>query len=199
LRGSLAPLNDPRPGQHGGGGRRRCAPVDSNRPHPQMTPRPVQHEGGGRRRCAPVDSNRRASRSRLQRSTVHGELAVVVHSPTRQVFDQLLADHATLLACHFCDCLRDSVGDFICFSPAGETVARSAPGAHAAAAILISACLPPTPLHRSIGLRVRPLNDPHDARLRPFNRYTLSPPPHQSANRRTRHHPPVNSDSPSTG
>jgi hypothetical protein len=48
-----------------------------------------------------------------------------VHYPTRQVFDQLLADRATLLACHFCDCLRDSVGDFICFSPAGETVARS--------------------------------------------------------------------------
>ena len=61
------------------------------------------------------------------------------------------------------------------FSPAGETVARSTPGAHAAAAILISACLPPTPLHRCIGLRVRALNDPHDARLRPFNRHTLEP------------------------
>ena len=36
-----------------------------------------------------------ASRSRLQRSTVHGELAVVVHYPTRQVFDQLLADDCT--------------------------------------------------------------------------------------------------------
>src|SRR4029077_21107545 len=41
------------------------------------------------------------------------KLSVVVHYPTRQVVDQLLADRATLLACHFCDCLRDSVGDFI--------------------------------------------------------------------------------------
>ena len=39
----------------------------------------------------------------------------------------------------------------------------------------VSACLPPTPLHRCIGLRVRSLNDPHDARLRPFNRHTLEP------------------------
>ena len=38
----------------------------------------------------------------------------------------------------------------------------------------VSACLPPTPLHRCIGLRVRSLNDPHDARLRPFNRHTLA-------------------------
>ena len=92
-----------------------------------MTPRPVQHGGG-------VELDPCSTRSeppsvlhvsRLQRSTVHGELAVVVHSPTRQVFDQLLADHAILLACHFFDCLRDSVGDFICFSRAGETVARS--------------------------------------------------------------------------
>ena len=39
----------------------------------------------------------------------------------------------------------------------------------------VLACLPPTPLHRCIGLRVRSLNDPHDARLRPFNRHTLEP------------------------
>ena len=39
----------------------------------------------------------------------------------------------------------------------------------------VSACLPPTPLHRCIGFRVRSLNDPHDARLRPFNRHTLEP------------------------
>ncbi len=39
----------------------------------------------------------------------------------------------------------------------------------------VSACLPPTPLHRCIGLKVRSLNDPHDARLRPFNRHTLKP------------------------
>jgi hypothetical protein len=39
----------------------------------------------------------------------------------------------------------------------------------------VSACLPPTPLHRCNGLRVRSLNDPHDSRLRPFNRHTLEP------------------------
>ena len=55
------------------------------------------------------------------------KLAVVVHYPTRQVFDQLLADHAILLACHFCDCLRDSVDDFICFS-LSLRIARPPPG-----------------------------------------------------------------------
>ena len=60
------------------------------------------------------------------------------------------------------------------YSRAGETVARSTWRTRCRA-ILISACLPPTPLHRCIGLRVRSLNDPHDARLRPFNRHTLEP------------------------
>ena len=46
----------------------------------------------------------------------------------------------------------------------------------------VSACLPPTPLHRCIGLRVRSLNDPHDARLRPFNRHTLEPAAASGAN-----------------
>ena len=53
--------------------------------------------------------------SRLRRSTLHGELAVVVHYPTHQVFDHLLTDHATLLARQFFDCLRDRINDFICF------------------------------------------------------------------------------------
>ena len=53
------------------------------------------------------------------------KLAVVVHYPTRQVLDHLLADDAILLARQFCDCLCDRVDDFIGFSPAGETVARS--------------------------------------------------------------------------
>jgi hypothetical protein len=63
----------------------------------------------------------------------------------------------------------------------------------------VSACLPPTPLHRCIGLRVRSLNDPRDARLRPFNRHTLEPAAASGANRRIRHHPPANSDSCSNG
>jgi hypothetical protein len=80
------------------------------------------------------------------------KLAVVVHYPTRQVFDQLLADHATLLACHSCDCLRDSVDDFICFSPADETVARSTE-AHAAArsCFSVSAADTFTSVHRFKG------------------------------------------------
>ena len=53
------------------------------------------------------------------------KLAVVAHNLAHQLFDHLLSDEPILLACHFCDCLRDSVDDFICFSPAGETVARS--------------------------------------------------------------------------
>ena len=55
-----------------------------------------------------------------------------VHYSTHQVFDQLLADQAILMA-----------------APA-----------------LLDGCN---------GLRVRSLNDPHDARLRPFNRHTLEP------------------------
>ena len=65
--------------------------------HRPMTPRPVAWGWG--RIGAVLQSTRTdvsASRSRLQRSTVHGELAVVVHYPTRQVFDQLLANGAVL-------------------------------------------------------------------------------------------------------
>ena len=43
------------------------------------------------------------------------KLAVVVHNLAHQVFDQLLADDAILLARQFCDCLRDRVDDFIRF------------------------------------------------------------------------------------
>ena len=46
----------------------------------------------------------------------------------------------------------------------------------------VSACLPPPPLHRCIGLRVRSLNGPHDARLRPFNRHTREPAAASGAN-----------------
>ena len=52
------------------------------------------------------------------------------------------------------------------YSRAGETVARSAPG-DTLPRDFVSACLPPTPLHRCIGLRARSLNDPHDARETP--------------------------------
>ena len=60
------------------------------------------------------------------------------------------------------------------YSRADETVARSTWRTRCSGDP-VSACLPPTPLHRCIGLRVRSLNDPHDARLRPFNRHTLEP------------------------
>ena len=102
------------------------------------------------------------------------KLDIVVHNLAHQLLDHLLSDDAILLARQFCDCLRDSVDDFICFSPADETVARSTWRTRCSGDP-VSACLPPTPLHRCIGLRVRSLNDPHDARLRPFNRHTLEP------------------------
>ena len=38
-----------------------------------------------------------------------------MHYSTHQVFDQLLADDAILLARQFCDYLRDRINDFICF------------------------------------------------------------------------------------
>ena len=44
------------------------------------------------------------------------KLGVVVHYLSHQLLDHLLADDAILLARQFCDCLRDSVDDFICFS-----------------------------------------------------------------------------------
>ena len=44
------------------------------------------------------------------------KLGVVVHDLVHQLLDHLLADDAILLACQFCDCLRDRVNDFICFS-----------------------------------------------------------------------------------
>ena len=58
---------------------------------------------------------------------------------------------------------------------ASTRMARAINLAHTLPRDPVSACLPPTPLHRCIGLRVRSLNDPHDARLRPFNRHTLEP------------------------
>ena len=51
------------------------------------------------------------------------KLGVVIHNLAHQLLDHLLSDEA--IHRQFCDCLRDSVDDFICFSPAGETVARS--------------------------------------------------------------------------
>jgi hypothetical protein len=53
------------------------------------------------------------------------KFAIVVDYLPHQLLDHLLADDPILLACHFCDGLCDRVDDFICFSPAGETVARS--------------------------------------------------------------------------
>ena len=44
------------------------------------------------------------------------KFGVVVHYLPHQLFDQLLADDAILLACQLCDGLRDRVDDFICFS-----------------------------------------------------------------------------------
>ena len=120
--------------------------------------------------------------SRLQRSTVDGELAVVVHYPTRQVFDQLLADHACWLvssatvfaiasitssaspvstlpepACPIPQSWSQEPvhvgGGCRNYSRAGETVARSAPGAHAAArsCFSVSAADTFTSVHRFKG------------------------------------------------
>ena len=44
------------------------------------------------------------------------KLPVIVHYLLHQLLDHLLADDAILLARQFCDCLRDRVNDFICFS-----------------------------------------------------------------------------------
>ena len=44
------------------------------------------------------------------------KLAGVVHDFTHQMFDHLLTDDAILLACQFCDRLRDRVDQFICFA-----------------------------------------------------------------------------------
>jgi hypothetical protein len=49
----------------------------------------------------------------------------VVHYLLHQMLNHLLPDEAILLARQLCDCLRDRINDVICFSPAGETVARS--------------------------------------------------------------------------
>ena len=38
-----------------------------------------------------------------------------MHNLPHQLLDHLLADDPILLACQFCDCLRDRVDDFICF------------------------------------------------------------------------------------
>ena len=113
----------------------------------------------------PIRTAVSASRlSRLRRSPLHGE------TPRRGA----LSAASNAQARQFSDRLRDRVNDFICFPPAGETVARSTWRTRCSGDP-VSACLPPTPLHRCIGLRVRSLNDPHDARLRPFNRHTLEP------------------------
>ena len=71
--------------------------------HPQMTPRPVQHGVGSN--WAPCSSQLEPTSVLHVGADCRGRLftaglAVVVHYPTRQVFDQLLADQATLLACH---------------------------------------------------------------------------------------------------
>ena len=52
-----------------------------------MTPRPVQHGGGVELDPCSTRTAVSASRSRLQRSTVHGELAVVVHDLPHQLPD----------------------------------------------------------------------------------------------------------------
>jgi hypothetical protein len=44
------------------------------------------------------------------------KLGIIVHYLPHQLFDELLADDPILLARQFCDCLRDRINDFICFS-----------------------------------------------------------------------------------
>ena len=44
------------------------------------------------------------------------KLRVVVRNLAHQLFNHLLPDDAILLARQFCDCLRDRVNYFICFS-----------------------------------------------------------------------------------
>jgi hypothetical protein len=53
--------------------------------------------------------------SRLRRSPLHGELAVVVHDLAHQLLNHLLTDDAILLARQFCDRLRDRINHFIRF------------------------------------------------------------------------------------
>ena len=63
----------------------------------QMTPRPVQH-GGGVELAVLIDPNVSVSlESRLRRSLLRAETRAV-HYSTHQVFDQLLADQAILMA-----------------------------------------------------------------------------------------------------
>ena len=44
------------------------------------------------------------------------KLRVVVHYLPHQMLNHLLPDDAILLARQFCDCLRDRINYFICFS-----------------------------------------------------------------------------------
>jgi hypothetical protein len=44
------------------------------------------------------------------------KLAVMVHYLVHQLLDDLLTDDAILLARQFCDCFRDRINYFICFS-----------------------------------------------------------------------------------
>ena len=44
------------------------------------------------------------------------KLAVVVHYLAHQLLDHMLANDLILLARQFCDCLRDRINNFICFS-----------------------------------------------------------------------------------
>ena len=147
-------------------------------PARRMTPWPVQRGGWGRI-GSPCSSPPELLSVHCVGANCGGrlfttKLPVVVQNLAHQLLNHLLPDDAILLACQFRDCLGDRINDVICFSPAGETVARSAPGTHAAAAILFQRVCR-RHLYRCIGLRTRSLKDPHDARLRPFNRHTLKP------------------------
>jgi len=44
------------------------------------------------------------------------KLGVVVHYLSHQLLDHMLANDPILLARQFCDCLRDRINNFICFS-----------------------------------------------------------------------------------
>ena len=141
-----------------------------------MASRPVQHGGGVElARCQyPAAPSVLRGRADYRCRLFAAKLGVVIHNLAPQLLDHCRRMTPSCWLVSSATRLRDRVGDFICFSLAGETVARSTWRTRCSGDP-VSACLPPTPLHRCIGLRVRSVNDPHDARLRPFNRHTLEP------------------------
>ena len=132
--------------------------------HGRMTPRPVQHGGGVELARAPVDPKRGQCFAL--------ELTAEVTSSRRNSASWCIIcrTKCSITCCR----IMPSCWAELLRSGRVKRWLRSAPGAHAAArsCFSVSAADTFTSVHR---LRVRSLNDPHDARLRPFNRHTFEP------------------------